>query len=77
MPSLMLRTLPDALLARLRAYRDARQISLQDAAVQAMAAGLDHLEARRRGGLARAERLTPAQLSEIGRAGAKAKGRKA
>jgi len=77
MPSLMLRNLPESLHQRLRTYRDARQISLQDAAVQAMTAGLDHLEARRRGGLARAERLSPAQLSEIGRAGAKAKGRKA
>lgn len=67
MPSLMLRKLDPALVARVKAYARAKEISLTDAAVHLLAAGLDHLEARAAGAQATNRSRTAAERSAAGR----------
>lgn len=55
----LLRGLDPALVARVRAYADARRIPILAAVARLITAGLDHLAARRAGGLSANARLTP------------------
>lgn len=63
MPSLMLRGLDAALVARIRAYASSQGLGTAAGAIRLLTIALDHLEARQRGGQASSARLTPEQRS--------------
>lgn len=67
MPTLMLRGLDRALMDRIAAYASKWSVGRADAAVRLIQAGLDHIDARRRGADAVNARLTPEERSEKGR----------
>jgi len=73
MPTLMLRGLDPALMARVKSYAERWQIGRSAAAVRLMEAGADHLDARSAGGSKSYAKLTDAERTELGKAGAAAR----
>lgn len=73
MPTLMLRGLPAALVARLRAYADRKGLGQQAAAVALLDAGLRSHERAVAAGQARAATLTPEERTRVSRAGGRAR----
>lgn len=66
MATLALRGLPADLMARIKAYASARSLSPRDAALALLTRGLDDIDARRAGGLARQAGLSPEERSALG-----------
>lgn len=65
MPSLMLRGLDAALVARIRAYATAQGLGYAAGAIRLLTIALDHLDARQRGAASRWEGTTPEQRREM------------